>query len=78
MTAGRGPDQSVPWKESPAPPPPELGSHSTQSLGRWIDDLLGDSRHRNRARVKIAKLFEVTELDPNPAAPDADHLEQPG
>jgi hypothetical protein len=31
-------------------PPFVIGSRSTQSLGRWIDNLLGDKKIRERAR----------------------------
>lgn len=33
-------------------PPHPVGSRSTQSLGRWLDNLLGDRRFRDRARRK--------------------------
>lgn len=35
-----------------------IGSRSTQSLGKWIDNLMGDSRHRERARKKVKELLE--------------------
>lgn len=37
-------------------PPHPVGSRSTQSLGRWIDNLLGDRRFRKRARRKSEQL----------------------
>jgi hypothetical protein len=34
------------------------GSRSTQSLGKWIDNLMGDSRQRERARKKVKEILE--------------------
>lgn len=36
------------------------GSRPVQSLGRWIDDLLGDKRIRARAEAKVKTLFRPT------------------
>ncbi|MDP9222580.1 MAG: hypothetical protein M3P18_01750 [Actinomycetota bacterium] len=60
MSPEGGSNDRLPSQEFPVPAPLKGGSRPTQSLGRWIDDLLGDSRYRNRARTKIDKLFEVT------------------
>lgn len=42
-------------------PPYPVGSRSTQSLGRWIDNLLGDRRFRKRAREKSEQLRQRLE-----------------
>ena len=50
-------------RASESSPPPEVpaGSRSTQSLGKWIDNLMGDSRQRERARKKVRDLMEKSE-----------------
>ena len=34
------------------------GSSPTQSLGRWIDNLLGDKRYRERAERRVEDLLK--------------------
>jgi len=34
------------------------GSSPTQSLGRWIDNLLGDKRYRERAEKRVKDLLK--------------------
>ena len=34
------------------------GSSPTQSLGRWIDNLLGDKRYRERAEKRVEDLLK--------------------
>lgn len=34
-----------------------IRSKPTQSLGKWIDNLMGDRRHRERARKKVQEVF---------------------
>lgn len=41
------------------PPRLENGSKPTQSLGRFIDNLLGDRRIRTRAEKRINDLFRA-------------------
>lgn len=60
------------------PDPVPSGTDYFESLGRWIDNLMGDTRHRASARHWLASLrAEAEEVDspdavPPEAAPDPD------
>ena len=41
------------------PPPVEGGSYSVESLGRWVDNLLGDRRAHNRAAKALQPLLAL-------------------
>lgn len=40
-------------------PPYPVGSRSTQSLGRVVDNLTGDRRHRRRAQQKAVEIERI-------------------
>ena len=49
------------------PPPIEGGTYTEQSLGRWIDRLMGDRRHRREAAAQLEPfLMSSAEISPDP------------
>jgi hypothetical protein len=40
-------------------PPYPIGSRSTQSLGRLVDNLTGDRRHRKKAHLRAAEIERI-------------------
>lgn len=49
------------------PRPIEGGTFSEQSLGRWIDRLMGDRRHRREAEAQLEPfLMSRDEMSPDP------------
>lgn len=53
--------------ESKIPPPVPGGTRYIESLGRWIDDLLGDARDRRKAAEALApRLLTEDEMPPDP------------
>lgn len=56
--------------EAKLPPPFEGATRTIQSLGRWVDDLLGDRRARKAAGRALAAIGYVDEIhDPPPSEP---------
>ena len=49
----------------PGPPLPD-GIEHLESLGRFIDNLLGDARMRRRAHRELAEVFARSEEPPAP------------
>jgi hypothetical protein len=63
---------SVPAKEPVRflPPPRPNGAVHYESLGRFIDNLMGDARIRRRAREKLEPiLLRPEEMPPDPPPP---------
>ena len=49
------------------PRPLPGGSYTVESLGRWIDRLMGDGRIRREAALRLEPLLvDETEMDPDP------------
>ena len=53
------------------PPEIEGGTIFYESLGRWIDNLMGDARYRRKAREELDAMFDVDYDydDPEPVSP---------
>ena len=54
------------------PRPVEGGTEYLESLGRFVDDLMGDSRRRERARLELEPLLlreDEMPQDPPPSQP---------
>lgn len=58
--------------ETKAPPPVDGGTEYIESLGRFVDDLMGDSRMRERTRRELEPFYlrdEEMPEDPPPVEP---------
>lgn len=63
-------EQEVPRSRIPRPVPG--GTGHIESLGRWIDDLLGDARDRRKAAAALEPLLlKEEEMPPDPEPSEA-------
>ena len=74
----RGGDTRAEQTTSRVPPPINDGTETQQSLGRWLDDLLGDRRARVASRRNLAALVMAEEEKPDDPPPSEPPPPVPG
>lgn len=67
------------WREVKIPRPFPGGSYSVESMGRWIDKLLGDDRAQREADASLEPyLMRKEDMPPDPEPVDVPAASSPG
>ena len=56
----------VEWPSVKVPRPLPSGSYSIESMGRWVDRLMGDARARRTAMLRLEPLLQAAQPDDPP------------